>query len=65
MSMLTEAVSRIKNVTSDKVRKMSNSKGKVDLQINESGNWVTILPDLNPNIADDVIRQASNKVLLG
>lgn len=65
MKTIKEAVEVMKQVGESNTRKAPGAPGLIDIQINRGGQWVTLLADLNPAIADDVIRQASNRVLLG
>lgn len=65
MSMIKEAVAQMKQVGEENIRKVPTSEGKIDIQIQKGGHWLTVLKNLNPAIADDVIRQASNRVILG
>lgn len=62
---IKETVDKIRQVGTTNVRKVPNSGGTMDIQVCESGNWRTILSGVLAGAADDIIRQATNKVLLG
>lgn len=66
MANYKDAVNRIREAGSGNTRisPIPNSrKVKVEIKVNNS--WVTVLRDLDQTIAEDVLRQATNKVLLG
>lgn len=65
MPSIKEAVERIKSVGPQNARKVPKTNGTVDIQILQGGTWVTVLESINAGSADDIIRQASNKVILG
>lgn len=61
---LTEAVQRIRSAQSHRVSSMPNSN-KVKIEVSTGDGWVTIMKDITRGMAEDIIRQASNKVILG
>lgn len=70
MLNLNEAISRIKSVGVHNVRivPMQNESvidGNHQIEVNESGAWTTIIAGIKRNIAEDLVRQATNKVILG
>ena len=66
MGLLQEAVAKIRQVGITNVR-ISPISGdtKHQIEIMESGSWIKILSPMEKNMAEDVLRQASNKVILG
>lgn len=64
---VTEAVSRIKHAGASNARKVPdpNTKDGFRIEINENGQWVTVIAGVSDAIAEDVLRQASNRVILG
>lgn len=65
MPTLKEAVQRIKQIGVENIRKVPTSNGRVDIQAKQGNGWVTILENVQASAADDIIRQASNRVMLG
>lgn len=61
---IKETAEKIRTVGAQNVRKIVSTGGLIDIQINENGTWKT-LTTVNAAMADDIIRQASNKILLG
>jgi hypothetical protein len=66
MGLLQEAVAKIRQVGITNVR-ISPISGdtKHQIEIQENGSWIKILNPMEKNMAEDVLRQASNKVILG
>ena len=69
MADINEAIQKIKSVGSSAVRVVPMNGQTVDgnhqIEINQNGNWTTILTGVKRPMAEDIIRQATNKVLLG
>jgi hypothetical protein len=66
MKTIREAVEVMKQVGPTNIRKAaSRTAGAVDIQVCRDGQWVTLLSGLNQSIADDVVRQATDRMLLG
>lgn len=63
MARLTDIINRIKK--SGKHRIVNSSKDKVNIEIEENGKWVIVTNNVTQTMAEDIIRQSSNKVLLG
>jgi hypothetical protein len=61
---IKETAEKIRTVGPQNVRKVVSTNGLIDIQINEGGSWKT-LTTVNAAAADDIIRQATNKILLG
>ena len=67
---VNEAVQRIKAAGSSNVRAVpmegqNVQTGRYQIEIMESGTWVSIAECPNKKIADDIISQAVNNVILG
>ena len=67
---VNEAVSKIKAVGSSNVRSLpmegqNVSTGTYKIEIKQNGTWVTIAECPNKKIAEDIINQAINNVILG
>ena len=62
---IKEVVERIKKVGVENVRKTPAQGGMVQIQIKVGENWLTIMENVAPGSADDIIRQASSRVILG
>jgi hypothetical protein len=65
MSRFSEAVKKVREVGASNARIVPTQGRKFKVEILSNGSWVTVLRDLEHPIAEDVIRQATNKVLLG
>ena len=65
MPTIKEVVSKIKKAGVENVRKIPATNGMVEIQIRAGDSWYTIMEDVPAKSADDIIRQASNKVILG
>lgn len=65
MSMLQEALTKIRTAGVDKARitPVPNSK-RSKVEVNENGNWVFVL-ELDTIIAEDILKQATNRVICG
>lgn len=59
-----EVVDKIRKVGVSNVQIVSKSNNVADILINSGGSWVTVWSG-NRNVAEDVVRQASSKVILG
>jgi hypothetical protein len=64
MSQFRNAVQQIRESEGSRIVNLPNS-GKVKIEVLRGGEWVTVLRELERPIAEDVIRQASNRVILG
>ena len=64
MRTIKEAVERIKQVGIENARVVREGD-KAKIEIKTPNGWVTVLPNVNPNAAEDIMRQATNKVILG
>jgi hypothetical protein len=67
---VNEAVSKIKSVGRNNVRSVPMSgqdvhNGSYQIEIKENNTWVSIAECPNKKIADEIIIQATNKVILG
>ena len=62
---IKEAVEKIRKVGLENVRKVPDTNGTVQLQIKINQQWCTIMENVIASSADDIIRQASNRVILG
>jgi hypothetical protein len=67
---VNEAVARIKSVGSSNVRSVPMDgqnvhSGAYQIEVKENNNWVPIAECPNKKIADEIISQATNKVILG
>ena len=67
---VNEAVSKIKSVGSSKVRCLpiegqNVNTGTYKIEIKQNDTWVTIVECPNKKIAEDIINQAINNVILG
>lgn len=67
---VNEAVAKIKSVGSTNVRSVPMEgqnvhNGAYQIEIKENNNWVVIAECPNKKIADDIISQATNNVILG
>ena len=67
---VNEATKRIKAAGSSNVRSVpmegaNVQSGRYQIEIKEGGNWVMIAECPNKKIADDIISQAVNNVILG
>lgn len=65
MESLQEVTSRIQKAGTDKVRIISTGPTKVFIEIFEDGTWVRVLKELDRPMAEDVIKQATNRLILG
>lgn len=66
---LTEVVAKIKSAGKDKVRIVAEDSNqpmaKQLIQVMENGCWVTILSSPEKQLAEKVVGQAVNRVILG
>ena len=65
MATIKETIEQIKKVGIDDVRVVPSTPGRSNIQIYKDGNWKTILENVNTMAVDDILRQATNKVILG
>lgn len=64
--MLAEIVERIKKAGINNTRiSQDQSTGKARIEILTNSGWVTIRKDLTQSMAEDIVRQASSRVILG
>jgi hypothetical protein len=60
-----EIVNQIREAKNHKITP-STQQGKVNIEIQtQDGNWKKILSDVSQGIAEDTVRQAQNRLLLG
>ena len=66
MTNLKEAINKIREVgmTSTRITPITNSN-KVKIEININGSWVTLLSGITHSMAEDAIRQANGRLILG
>jgi len=67
---INEAIQKIKRAGAANVRTVpmdgqSVNDGNYQIDIRNNGGWDTILVGVKKQMAEDIIRQATNKVLLG
>lgn len=67
---LNEAITRIKaagpcNVRSVPMAGQDVISGRYQIEIRESGTWSIVLEGTTRSMAEDIIRQSTNKVILG
>lgn len=66
---VTAVIQEIKKAGQNSVRAipMANQPidGNYEIEIQENGNWRTVISGLKKPMAEDIIRQATNRVLLG
>lgn len=66
---INEAVEAIKRVGSSNARCVpmsgQNADGQHQIEIKENGSWTAIVTGLKKRMAEDLISQATNRVLLG
>jgi len=63
---LKETIERVKSVGIDKARIVPADKsGKFVLEIEENKQWVKVTKPMSRTMTEDVLRQATNKVILG
>lgn len=67
---VNEAIQQIKRVGSTSARAVpmpgqSVTEGDYQIEINEGGSWRPIVTGIKKKIAEDIISQAVNKVILG
>lgn len=65
MATIKEAVEKIKRVGISNARATpTTTPGKSNIEINENGNWVVVLENVNTGAVSDIIRQASNRLIV-
>jgi len=66
---INEAIAKIKAVGATNVRSVpmpgNTPSGQYQVEIKENAVWVPIVTGLNKRMAEDIITQATNRVLLG
>ena len=62
---INEAVENIKKVGVSNTRIIPGTNGKCQIEINESGNWRTIVASVDKKMAESIVSQASNRTILG
>jgi len=63
MASLKETVERIRKASQNRI--VPDNGGKVKIEILTEAGWITAVPNVTRNIAEDIIRQATNRVILG
>lgn len=64
MTTFREAIEKIRDAKETRIVPLTGSD-KVKLEILTPGGWVTVWRDVSKNIAEDMIRQSRNRILLG
>lgn len=64
MATIKEAVDKIRQVGTNNTR-ITPVGNKCKIEVNIGGNWAALLSNLDRNVAEDIIRQATNRVILG
>jgi len=59
-----EMIERVKSVGIDKAR-IVPAEGKFVLEIEENNKWIRLTKPMSRTMTEDVLRQATNKVILG
>lgn len=63
---LKEAIQKIRDAGLENTRISVQPNGKAKIEIKKGNNWVTVMKDIqNMRIAEDIMRQASSRLLLG
>jgi len=64
---MSPLVDKIKNSANSRVVPMPGESidGKYQIEVYTNNKWETIISGLGKSIAEDIVRQASNKVILG
>lgn len=65
MATVKEAVEKIRQVGVDNARITQLGNGKAKIEVKTKAGWVSVLSNINSRIAEDILRQATNKVILG
>lgn len=67
---INEAIQKIKQVGASSVRTVPMAGEAVDggqyqIEVQENGSWTAIVTGVKKTMAEDIIRQATNRVILG
>jgi cytochrome c551/c552 len=67
---LNEAIQKIKQAGANNARAVpmpgeNVTEGNYQIEINTQGKWVAIVTGIKKKIAEDIISQATNRVILG
>jgi len=67
---VNEAIVKIKEAGSSNVRTVpmpgqNVNSGQYQIEINQAGTWVPVATGISKKIAEDIISQATNRVILG
>jgi len=66
---VNEAIQKIKEVGTTSVRAVPMPQqpvtGTYQIEVNQSGTWTPIVTGVSKKIAEDIISQATNRVILG
>ncbi len=65
MATVKEAVEKIRQVGVDNARITQLGNGKAKIEVKTKAGWVSVLNNVSSGIAEDILRQATNKVILG
>jgi len=65
MATVKEAVEKIRQVGLDNARIIQLGNDKAKIEIKTKAGWVSVLSSVNSGIAEDILRQATSKMLLG
>ena len=67
---INEAIQKIKQAGASSVRSVPMTNESVDggnfqIEVNLNGSWTPVISGVKQSMAEDIIRQAFNKVILG
>lgn len=67
---VNEAIEKIKKAGAANVRTVpmpgqNVNAGDYQIEINESGTWIPVATGISKKIAEDIVSQATNRVILG
>lgn len=67
---INEAIQKIKKVggTNARIVPMAGQnvlEGKVQIEVRDGGNWQAVVSGITQKMAEDIIAQATNRVILG
>jgi hypothetical protein len=62
---INEAIAKIKTVGKINTRIVTITEGKCQIEIRENGDWTPIVTGVTSHTAEDIISQATNRVICG
>ena len=65
MSLLKEAIQKIQEAGESNVRIISLDAKKSKIEVRGSEGWKTIIPEIDTILAEDVLRQAKSRLIIG